>query len=42
MSKIRKFAAIDGAGVISVEEGPIPEPGPGEAQGVVHCLLPRR
>lgn len=26
----RKFAAIDGAGVISVEEGPMPEPGRGE------------
>ncbi|MBD3184022.1 zinc-binding dehydrogenase [Candidatus Poribacteria bacterium] len=30
MSKTRKFAAIDGAGVISVQEGPIPEPGNGE------------
>ncbi len=30
MSMTRKFAAIDGAGVISVEEGPIPEPGTGE------------
>jgi threonine dehydrogenase-like Zn-dependent dehydrogenase len=26
----RKFATIDGAGVISVGEGPVPEPGPGE------------
>ncbi len=26
----RKFATINGAGVISVEEGQIPEPGRGE------------
>jgi len=26
----RKFAAIDGAGVVSVQEGPMPEPGRGE------------
>jgi len=30
MSITRKFAAIDGAGVISVQEGQIPDPGPGE------------
>ena len=30
MSKTRKFATIDGAGIISVEEGPVPEPGKGE------------
>jgi len=30
MDVTRKFAAINGAGVISVEEGPIPEPGAGE------------
>ena len=30
MSMTRKFAAIDGAGVISVEQGPVPEPRPGE------------
>lgn len=30
MGKTRKFATIDGAGVISVEEGPVPEPGKGE------------
>ena len=30
MNKIRQFAAIDGAGTISIQEGPVPEPGRGE------------
>jgi len=30
MNITRKFATIDGAGIISVGEGPVPDPGPGE------------
>ena len=30
MNMTRKYAAIDGSGVISVEEGPVPDPGRGE------------
>ncbi len=37
MNKMRKFATIDGKGIISVEEGPIPEPGAGEILVEVHA-----
>ena len=39
MNKMRKFATIDGKGIISVEEGPIPEPGAGEILVEVHASL---
>lgn len=39
MSMTRKFAAINGAGVVSVEEGPAPKPGAGEILVEVRASL---
>jgi len=35
----RKYAAIDGRGAIVVQQGPVPEPGPGEVLVDVHASL---
>ena len=39
MKQKRTYAAVDGRGIISVEEGPIPEPKPGQVQVKVHASL---